>query len=268
MHALLLTRYLKSEADFDEWITHHLSVGFSHVHVFDNGTVFDLEAASGKYGGAVSYERVIGPTCQYSLYSDYIARCDAEYVMPIDDDEYLSLGPFGSVGELMDKFGRPDCFAFRWKYLFPADFSVERTGPVLEYCTESNPRAARFFCGCGDNLVKCIVKTCEFVRYMDSRESMARNHIPVTKSDSGAMLYDGTRTRSQAVRADGDEPVRLLHCPFKGMSEFLSTRGAPRPSVSRLEPCTRKGRDVFIQWLSEQGSTAGTFKTERGFTWP
>lgn len=247
MHALLLTRYIKNEADFDEWTTHHLSVGFSHIHVFDNGTEFDLEAACSKYGSSVSYERVTGNVCQYELYADYIRNCDAEYVMPIDDDEYLSLGPFKSIGELMEHFGKPDCFAFRWEYRFPKDFLEERTGPVLEYCTEHNVRAAKFFCGGGDTIVKCIVKTGEFVRYMNADESMSRNHVPVTKSDLGALLYNGTRTRLQATKITG-EPVRLLHCPFKGMVEFLTTRGVERLSVARPRPAKRKARDAFVRW--------------------
>lgn len=249
MHALLLTRFLMNEADFDEWCKHHLSVGFFHIHVFDNGCPFAMESACAKYGGAVSYEKVDGAVCQYTLYGKYIKACDAEYVMPIDDDEYLSLGPFSSVGELMEHYGKPDCFGFRWKYMFPEDFGLERTGPVLEYCTVNDQKAAKFFCAAGDNSIKCIVRTDAFVKYVDSSESMSRNHIPVTRDDAGALLYDGTRTRTQSVLRDDDEPVRLLHCPYKGMREFLATRGVPRPSVSRLEPAVRRGRERFVEWV-------------------
>lgn len=245
--ALLLTRYFMRESDFDEWAKHHLSLGFSHVHVFDNGTAFDLEAACKKYGNSVSYEKVEGHVCQYTLYEKYIKGCDAEYVMPIDDDEYLSLGPFKSIGELMEHFGKPDCFGIRWKYMFPKRFNRVRNVPVLEYCTENDTTAARFFFG--DNMIKCIVKRSEFVRYMDADESMSRNHIPVTKSEDGALLYDGKRTKVQRVNDIGNEPVRLLHCPYKGLNEFLGTRGLTRNGVAHINKTIRKGREQFIKWL-------------------
>lgn len=245
--ALLLTRYFLRESDFDEWVQHHLSLGFSHVHVFDNGTGFDLESVCKKYGDIVSYEKVEGHVCQYTLYEKYIKERNAEYVMPIDDDEYLSLGTFKSIGELMEHFGKPDCFGFRWKYMFPKRFNAVRNVPVLKYCTENDVTAARFFFG--DNTIKCIVKCSEFVRYMDSGESMRRNHIPVTKQDLGALLWDGRRTTSQTVHDLKDEPVRLLHCPYKGYDEFLNTRGSDRYGVSRKRAVIRKGKLQFLKWL-------------------
>ena len=247
MHAILLTRFFKNRADFDEWVQHHLLLGFSHVHVFDNETLFDLESACKKYGDNVSYEKVEGHVCQYALYEKYIKGCNAEYVMPIDDDEYLSLGPFKSIGELMEHFGRPDCFGIRWKYMFPKDFGRVRNVPVLRYCTENDTTASRFFFG--DNGIKCIVKCSEFVCYMDSVESMRRNHIPVTKTDAGALLWYGRRTTSQTVRDLKDEPVRLLHCPYKGYDEFLTTRGSDRYGVSRKRAVIRKGKIHFLKWL-------------------
>jgi len=248
---LLLTRYFRRESDFDEWVQHHLSLGFSHVHVFDNGTLFDLEVACKKYGDAVSYEKVEGHVCQYVLYEAYIKGCDAEYVMPIDDDEYLWLAPeFKTIGDLLGHYGKPDCFGIRWKYMFPKRFDEVRNASVLEYCTENDQVAARFFFG--DNVVKCIVKCSEFVRYMDADESMSRNHIPVTKADVGALLWDGRRTTSQTVHDLKDEAVRLLHCPYKGHDEFLSTRGTTRNGVAHVKTTTRKGKERFLKWLEKK----------------
>lgn len=250
MHIILLTKFFKCQADFDEWVYHHLSLGFSHIHVFDNGTAFDLEATCKKYGDAVSYAKVEGRVCQYLLYEKYIKECDAEYVMPIDDDEYLLLGPFKSINELMEHFGKPDCFGFRWKYMFPKQFNMIRNVPVLKYCSEQNKDATKFFFG--DNAIKCIVKCSEFVCYIDADKSMSRNHIPVTKQDAGALLWDGRRTTSQSVRDLKNEPVRLLHCPYKGYDEFLNTRGSDRNGVSHKRPTTRRGKTRFLRWVEKQ----------------
>lgn len=250
--AVLLTKYFQRESDFDEWVRHHLSLGFSHVHVFDNGTAFDLEAACKKYGNSVSYERVEGHVCQYALYEKYIKGCDAEYVMPIDDDEYLWLAPeFKTIGDLLGHLGNPDCLGIRWKYMFPRQFNAVRNMPVLEYCTEHNEKAARFFCMGGDRMVKCIVKPDQFVRYVTADDGNMRDAIPVTLSDRGALLCDGQRVKRQTVTIDGYEPVRLLHCPYKGHDEFLDTRCGERPSVCRRQLFIRKGKTRFLKWLEK-----------------
>lgn len=250
--ALLLTRYFLRESDFDEWVKHHLSLGFSHVHIFDNGTVFDLEAACKKYGDSMSYEKVEGCICQYALYEKYIKERDAEYVMPIDDDEYLWLAPeFKTIGDLLNYYGNPDCFGIRWKYMFPKHFGRVRNVPVLRYCTENNKEAAKFFCMGGDKMVKCIIKPDQFVKYVTADDGNMRDTIPVTLSDEGALLCDGRRVKRQIVAIDGYEPARLLHCPYKGYGEFLNTRGGKRPSVCRQRPFMRKDNTRFLKWLEK-----------------
>lgn len=253
MIALLLTRFIVRKADFDEWVVHHLSLGFGRVHVFDNGVPFNLEEACLKYDREqVSYEKVEGPVCQYKLYERYIKGCSADYVMPIDDDEYLWLAPeFDTIGDLLEHYGNPDCFGIRWKYMFPKRFDSVRNVPVLKYCTEQNKKAARFFCMGGDRMIKCIVRPDQFVKYIPADDGNMRDVIPVTLSDEGALLCDGRRVKKQIVTIDGYEPVRLLHCPYKGYSEFLNTRGSERPSVCRQRLFMRKDNVRFLKWLEE-----------------
>lgn len=236
MVALLLTRYLTNGADFHEWCRHHFSLGFTHIHVFDNTPGFSLESECTAYGDMVSYEKVSEPL-QYPLYARYISSSTDEWVMPIDDDEFLQVSPrFSSIQEALEyyteKLGRFDVFGIRWKYMFPRVFHSERTGSVLEYCTEESDYLATRFSGHGNHVIKCMVRPSSFVRYMDADESMSRNHIPVSTGTPGATLCDGTVTTSQVVgRRIDDEGIRLLHCPFKGLSEYLA-KEEDHPTVS------------------------------------
>lgn len=249
-HAILLTRFFICEADFDEWVNHHLSLGFSHIHVCDNNTCFDLKAACKKYGDKISYEHVDDFVCQYDVYERYINSCDADYVMPIDDDEYLWLSDwFKSIQDVIEHYGKADCIGIRWKHMFPRDFKKPRTSPVLDYCVEQNPKAARFFGG--DKVIKCVVRVDSFVRYMDASENIRCNHVPVTDDNIGACLFDHSRTKESIVLVDNDEPVRLLHCPFKGYDEYMATRGSDRLCVSRRLRSIRHGRKNFERWLNE-----------------
>lgn len=253
VNAILLTKYIGRAADFCEWTEHHLALGIHHIYVYDNGVPFDLCTACAKYGLRVSYHRVNGRVCQFDIYERCIKNSDADYLMPIDDDEYLWIdSEFKTIDKVIEHYGNPDCLGIRWKYMFPKRFSRVRNIPVLKYCTEQNPDAAKLFCAGGDKLVKCIVKRDEFVRYKTADEDTYRCHIPVTKSNKGALLCDGTRTLTDKVKDNGNEPIRLLHCPYKGYDEFLHTRGRDRYAVCRRKPMIRRGRFIFLKWIEAQ----------------
>lgn len=250
---ILLTKYISTERDFDEWFNHHIKLGFAHVYVYDNGVPFDLCTACAKYGPRVSYHKVNGHICQFDIYERCIKTSNADYLMPIDDDEYLWIDDeFKAIDKIIEHYGNPDCLGIRWKYMFPKRFNRVRNIPVLKYCTEQNQDAAKLLCAGGDKLVKCIVKRDEFVKYKTADEDTYRCHIPVTKSDKGALLCDGTRTLTDKVKDYGDEPIRLLHCPYKGYDEFLNTRGQDRYAVCRRRPAIRHGRLSFLKYVEAQ----------------
>lgn len=225
--AILLTKYFHNGADFHEWCQHHFSIGIDHVHVFDNESGFDLLSECNKYGDRISYEKVVNPR-QYQLYTNFIKGCDADYVMPIDDDEYLWVSAKlhnikTAITYYMEKLGQLDVFGIRWLYRFPKKFHTERIGSVMDYCTQENDYLATRFYGYGDRTIKCLVKKESFVRYMDADESRLRNHIPLSTGIDGALMCDGRITKQQYVFGNlEDEQIRLIHCPYKGYSEYLA----------------------------------------------
>lgn len=240
---VLLTKYFKCDADFHEWCRHHFSIGVDHIHVFDNNTCFDIKLACEKYGNLISYEPVSNPQ-QYQLYNRYITSCDADYVMPIDDDEYLSISSdIGNIHDAIEyysnKLGQLNVFGIRWLFRFPKVFHSERVGSVLEYCSEENDYIATRFSGYGNNIIKCLVKKESFVRYMDADEDISRNHIPLSTGIDGAIMCDGRITKKQHVSGHlEDERIRLIHCPYKGFSEYMAKQ-EHHVSVSHKEPRPR-----------------------------
>jgi len=237
--ALLLTRFFRSDADFHEWCRHHFSVGIDHIHIFDDDTSFDLEKSSAEYGDMISYERVSRPK-QYQLYNRYIPECSSDYVMPIDDDEYLWVSPeLGNIKTAIkyysEKLNHMNVLGIRWLYRFPKVFHSERNCGVLEYCTEENDYLASRFVGPGNAVIKCLLRKNAFVRYMDADESRERNHIPVTAGMDGAIMCDGSWTIKQYVPGKiEDEQIRLIHCPYKGYSEYMEKQSC-HFSVSHSE---------------------------------
>lgn len=251
--AMLLTKYMDRD-DLKEWLDWHIfRCGFDRVHVFDNECGHDLKSVCSEYGDTVTYELVEGIPRQYRLYDEYVNwKSGAEWVMPIDDDEYLDLGRFGSIGEALDhfsgKFPHLGMLAIRWKHLFPKDFSAERTGKVLEYCTEENPELGEKFMRLGDRTVKCIVRHVGPVHYEETWENPAGGHVPVNACFLGALTCWGKTVTGCGISTDDmpeqPEEIRLLHCRYKGPADWENKRS--ETTVSDSLPHRKKFTSEWI----------------------
>ena len=229
--AMLLTKYL-NPVDLREWLDHHLNVcKFDKIHVFDNESDYDVRSICDEYGSHVTYELVEGQAYQYRLYDSYLeSRSNAEWVIPLDDDEYLDIGEFKSIYDgvmyYRNKFPHMDMLAIRWKHLFPKKFHSERTGKVLEYCTEENPDLAKKFMWVGDGTIKTIVRRYGKIHYEETWENPCGGHVPKNSVFYGALLPDGRNILGVGVRDCpyklDDERMRIIHCRYKGYSEYMA----------------------------------------------
>lgn len=237
--AMLLTSHM-DEADMREWLDWHLSrCGFDRIHVFDNESKFDIRGVCDDYGERVTYELVEGHPRQYRLYDRYINfQSQAEWVMPIDDDEFLDLGEFADVSAMLayyrQKLPHLGMLAIRWKHLFPKDFNQERTDSVLDYCTVENPELAKKFMKLGDSTIKCIVRRCGQIHYQETWENPAGGHVPRHSCYAAAQTCDGRKVLGCGVGnlTIDDERVRLLHCRYKGRAHWEWAHGEDNMTVS------------------------------------
>ena len=248
--AILLTKYFWDKNDFNEWMDWHLNkCQFSHIYLIDNNSRFDLHEETLKYGTKVSYEYLDGIPVQADIYNRYVnSISNADYVMPIDDDEYVELSGFNTISDAISYYHgkfNPSVLAVRWKDLFPPCLSDERTGKVIDYCTTTNEQWADLF-GSKDTF-KCIVRRDCNPRYMNRSEPLAKfgTHIPCVNGHVLATLQDGTETRFQFVHKPiADERIRLLHCRYKGPREY---REKCKTWVTISDTTHRKRRYRFNQ---------------------
>lgn len=230
--AFSITKYM-NERDMNEWLNWHIDIcHFDHIHIFDNDSNFDLKSVCGQYHDKVSYEAIHGYPRQYAIYDDYVNnRSTAEWVMPIDDDEYLELSnDFSSVAEAIsyykDQMPDMEMLAVRWKHLFPVKFKTERTGNVLDYCTREHLTLASLFHNMGDRAVKTIVHRSGKIHYQERNEIINRGHIPLHENATFAYGFDGTKlvknSFDQIPQNTENEKIRLIHCRYKGYSDYLN----------------------------------------------
>ncbi len=88
---LLLLIKTNNEQDFITWMNWHLfKIGIDHISIYDNESEIPIERLIKQYGDHVSYYRVEGRPHQAEIYTKHIAEVsEAQYVLPIDDDEYI-----------------------------------------------------------------------------------------------------------------------------------------------------------------------------------
>lgn len=233
--AMLLTMHLNPD-DLRDWLDWHLSkCGFDRIHVFDNESDYDVMKVCRLFGERVTYELIEGHPRQYKLYDEYVNwKSHAEWIMPLDDDEYLDIGDFDNLAEAIkyyeEKIPQLGMLAIRWKHLFPKDFHAERTGKVLDYCTEENPDLATKFMRLGDRTVKTLVRRTGPVHYEETWETPAGGHVPKSKCCLYAQTCDGRSVTGCGV-AEGmlpieDERLRIFHCRYKGPSDWKKKTGS------------------------------------------
>lgn len=250
--AILLTKYLNHD-DLIEWLDHHLTVvKFDHIHVFDNESDYDVKSVCDLYGSRVSYQKIYGHPRQYKLYDAYINTMSAaEWVMPIDDDEYLDIGDFGSIYEAIEyyrnKLPHLMILGVRWKHMFPKKFHTERTSKVLDYCTEPNPELAKSFILLGDTTIKCLVRRYGNVHYEETWENPAGGHVPKHTCFFGAAMCDGRGVTGCGIPdcpdVLDDERIRLLHCRYKGYSDWMNKYGNADNEKNCRTVCDSSVRD-------------------------
>lgn len=245
--AMLLTKHLNPD-DLQEWLGWHLDrVGFDRIHIFDNESDYDVRKVCEPFGERVTYELIEGHPRQYKLYDEYVNwKSQAEWIMPIDDDEFLDIGEFNNVGDAIryyeEKFPHLGMLAVRWKHLFPEDFSVERTGKVLDYCVREDPELARKFMRLGDDTVKTLVRRNGPVHYEETWENPAGGHVPKHKCFYGALTCDGKTVVGCGLKKGStvsDERIRILHCRYKGPADWAKWHGKGVMTVSDAVPRER-----------------------------
>ena len=147
VEAICITKSYRT-CHFEEWLKWHLDRGFDKIFVYDNESLCDIESVCKKYK-EVSYQKVLGIPRQYLIYDEHYKNSKADWVMPIDDDEYFWYNEeFNSVKDVIEYYSKKleplGMLAIRWKCLFPKVFHSKCGESVLEYCVRQNSYACFF----------------------------------------------------------------------------------------------------------------------------
>ena len=250
IEAITITKQYDVEV-FEEWLSYNLARGFDRISIYDNESEVNIKDICDKYP-KVSYTKIEGIPRQYLIYDEHFKKSNADWILPLDDDEYLWFTGFNNIKEVVDcyKEAYPDLgmLAIRWKHLFPKIFHSERKGYVLDYCTEENSVLASLFPR-GDNCIKTLVRNDGTVHYQETWENPNRGHVPNHSKYPCAITVNGEPVKYNICKKFiEDEPVRILHCRYTGYSDYLK-KISSQYTISDSEHILKKDKYKFNKIL-------------------
>jgi hypothetical protein len=156
-----------NEKNIIEWIDYHLKCGFDKIIIYDdqsdepiknivnkyfvnNTKIIILENIVGKYLVGTFKDGSIAPcsTVRSDFFFNELKKymCDLNYLLSIDIDEYLYMGKFSDIHELVNYYEPFDNLYFYWNEFF-TNIKNNTTNKLIDVFTESS--GARY---CGKSL--------------------------------------------------------------------------------------------------------------------
>ena len=256
--ALLLTRsYYPDELEC--WLEWYLNIlGFDHIVIFDNDSTIDVQEIIKKYKDRVSYRFLSGWPNQHKLYSDYIKESESQWLIPVDDDEFLYIGDKfnGSVKEFIQTmystYNKNKYYSL-WVCMVSKEPMEKREGLFINtqdhYSYEAFYNLRRYW-GIDNRLGKCFVNT--DYSYVYGNHSIA-GHIPeCLDGDNTTVLVNGNTTNGDWVIKDNEDINKdcfIAHYHTKSKEDWIikCNRCSVRTGKSLLSPRSLSVYDRLYQ---------------------
>lgn len=145
---ILLITNTNNHFDFDLWIRWHLNyIKFDHIVVIDNSKESIVKNICAKHE-KIKYIKLEQQLSQSEIYNYYLNNSEAEWVLPIDDDEFLYLNNFVTIKNYINyansqnnkikKLAFKNLFLFSEKLLETRDYTKNCFELFNCYCPDTN----------------------------------------------------------------------------------------------------------------------------------
>lgn len=141
--------------DINVWLSWHINiVKFEHVILIENNNSSYLKQCTDKFNGIVDYYLIPGILSQSELYTKYVNNSNAQWVLPIDDDEYLYISDkfdnnINTYIKYLNQKVNSYKYSFNWHMMFSKYPTYDRNEPIIKHNTE-------LFIAPIDPMVECI----------------------------------------------------------------------------------------------------------------
>lgn len=197
---LLLTKSLYAD-ELQCWLEWHLNIlGVDHIVLFDNESIIDVSQVIKSFPqDKIEYHYIQGWPDQYALYNNYLKKTEAQWVIPLDDDEYLYLSDtYKNINQfiisLQDRYHR-NMFYILWVNMLSGDKIYNHSDLYINTHTYYSFEACRKIAGSwsrDDGWGKCLFNLDQEYSFRTEKHT---GHIPLcTNGDNTVVLVNGTAT--------------------------------------------------------------------------
>ena len=139
MDGIVLFVNARDEPAMEEWIIHHLCMGFSHIVVFDHKSIVPLSRL-GTFRSKVTIIPINLPdgSIKVPLMNRAINMARllrAEWMMYLDADEFLYLKHMDSIGQLLRQFPFADAVTINWLMFGTSHHITQPDGLIMSNFT-------------------------------------------------------------------------------------------------------------------------------------
>lgn len=127
----------KDEEDYlDEWIQHHLKIGFDFIVLYDNNDNSKQEDICRKYENVLSVKFKYQPYLQLAAYNHFLKNFgeNFDYIAFIDLDEFICFNPDQPIQNIKDLI-KHDYYHLSWKLMDDNDLVYQDKRPLMERFT-------------------------------------------------------------------------------------------------------------------------------------
>lgn len=235
---------LLTKSDYIEelecWLHWYLNIlCFDHVVIFDNESPINIQSVISKFPkDKIDYRFIPGWPNQYKLYTEYLKESKAQWVIPLDDDEYLYIGKNynHNIRDLINSLSiqhNKNKYYFLWVNLFSPEYLKSKSGLYVETHTAYSYKLCRKMRGSwpeDNSWGKCLINNSR--DYIYSTSYMG-GHIPQCTNDDNTTILacNGTEINSCSINniSEINEDCFIAHYQYK--SEFDWKLKCSRQSV-------------------------------------
>lgn len=195
------------ERYIDEWIQHHLGLGFDRIYMYDNSDANALRHLPRRYGSRVHVTHWAGPVRQSEAYNDFVAkhRFTPMWTAFLDVDEFIVLRRHADIKAFLREHCHRGAVSLNWLMFGSDGETLYRPEPVRHRFLRRGERP--------DHHVKSIC-------YMPDVLAVNNAHFPVLASGTQQRDTNG-RQFTGPFHADGPTDVAVVHHYFcKSREEY------------------------------------------------
>jgi len=209
----------RDENNINEWVIHHLLIGFDLIYIFDHKSkkLISNELKHLKKGVIVERCEINGPIkMQLMVKASKIAtQCGIDWMLYLDADEYLVLNAFQNVKQFLSYYLYADSIAINWLMFGTNNLNKDpKEGLVIENYTRSDIKL--------NNHVKTFVRPSQVINALTPHYFVISN--PQNMISVNMKLMNESKSFNEWDIEYNKCPVYIAHYVYQSEESYINRK--------------------------------------------